>query len=678
MQVLSSRQTGADADGEQRAAGLARRGNRRRLAVFGGVFLLCLVAGQAWNYSRTELYRATARLQVVLPDAGGTPPASASGAAAMVTTTAQANQLQVLTSRPMLAKLARALAQDGLPLGGTDEEAAERIQAMLRVEPVPGTDVLQLEAVGESPKLLAAVLNRLPDVVRDEMVALQAQAADNKLDAARKELALMERSVAERRAAVERFRNSADVQTERDENEAVARSKGLNQSLSLAVEKEAAAHARVQALGDGTAPRGGLGARDDTTLTGMETRAAQMREELRDMERQYTPDFMAMDPRARALRARLAELERQVVQQRSAGQQSALQAAQLDLAAARAAVERLRTQLTEARPGLKTAASRFAQSKLLDDDLTQVEKARRELLERVARLEADQRRRTPSVTVVEAATRPMEPFDPDHGRDSLLVAGSSLLAALLVMGLVELFNRAPTPVARGGNTTVVVPAGWGPGMGPMPALAGAGGMGVVPQLGAAMPTASPGLLAPPAPALLQQDEAGALLAAAQGPARLAVAAGLMGLSTPELLALRAGDIDPASRQLRVGGSWARVLGLPAWLAQALPPAADPTAPLLRDAAGQALAEPDLQALLACAAVDAGLPQGATLNAELLRNTCIAWLVGQGLRFSDLPALVGRLDPGQVAAFAGQAAESPRRTPGEVALLMPALQQAPAA
>ena len=34
------------------------------------------------------------------------------------------------------------------------------------------------------------------------------------------------------------------------------------------------------------------------------------REEIRDMERTYTQDFMAMDPKARALRARLAELEK--------------------------------------------------------------------------------------------------------------------------------------------------------------------------------------------------------------------------------------------------------------------------------------------------------------------------------------------------------------------------------
>ena len=74
MQVLSSHQSGSDFEHQARAAGLARQGNRRRLAVFGGVFVACLVAGQVWNYSRTELYRATARLQVVLPDAAALPP----------------------------------------------------------------------------------------------------------------------------------------------------------------------------------------------------------------------------------------------------------------------------------------------------------------------------------------------------------------------------------------------------------------------------------------------------------------------------------------------------------------------------------------------------------------------------------------------------------------------------
>jgi hypothetical protein len=113
-----------------------------------------------------------------------------------------------------------------------------------------------------------------------------------------------------------------------------------------------------------------------------------------------------------------------------------------------------------------------------------------------------------------------------------------------------------------------------------------------------------------------------------------------------------------------------------WLESTLPEAAGGDALLLHDASGAALSEADLQALVALASVDAGLPQSASLAPETLRDTCIAWLLGQGLRFSELPALVGRIDADRVAAFAAHGTGGPRRQAAEIDFLMPALRLAP--
>jgi len=672
----------------QPAAGMAedhqaRRGNRRRLAVFAGVFGTALLLGQAWNYTRPDEFRASLRLQIGLPEAGV---ASAGSAVS----TALANQLQTLNSRPLLEKLARALAAAGRPLPGSPDEAVTRLQAMLQVQPVAGADVVALEATGPAPALLADVLNTLPDVIRAELVASQAHAADARLAGAQAELARLDQAAAARRAQLERFRGTAGLQAEREENDAVAQSKGLTVALNNAVEKEAIAAARLRTLDDSTtAGRAPSLARDDPTLASLETRASVVREELRDMERVYTPEFMAMDPQARAKRARLAELERQIAQQRVAGQQAALQAAQNELAGAHATVERLRAQLAAARPALRGESARFGQAKALEDDLAQVEKARRDTLERVARLDADERRREPTLTVLEAATVPTAPFRPDHTRDAGWVLGGALLLGLLAMGLVEVFNRAPRLLPAAPGPTLVMPGAWPPGA---PLLAGAPGPAAWPGL-AAPPGQPPALAAPAAgPAVLQQDEAAALLAAAQGPARWLCALALLGLTAQELAALRETDIDVPGQRLQVRGAWARLLDLPDWLARSLPqPAAD--RPLLHDAAGQALTDADLQTLLAFAALDAGLPQGASLPIEALRHTGVAWLVAQGLRFSDLPARVGRIDAERVAALAtqaglagaagaagatGPAGQGPRRPADAVVGLMPALRQAPPA
>lgn len=648
----------------------ARRGNRRRLLVFAGVFGASLLAGQAWNYARPDEFRTSLRLQIGLPDVGV---AGAAGAPS----TALANQLQTLNSRPLLEKLVHKLAAAGRPLPGSTDEAVGRLQAMLQVQPIAGADVVALTATGPTPTVLSDVLNSLPEVILGDMVASQARAADARLAGARQELARLDKAAGDRRAQLERFRGSAGLQAEREENEAVAQSKGLSVALNNAVEKEAAIAARLRALEDSVAAgRGQSLARDDPTLASLETRASVVREELRDMERVYTPDFMAMDPQARAKRARLVELERQITQQRQVGQQSTLQGARDDLASARATVERLRGQLAAARPALRGESTRFAQAKTLEDDLAQIEKARRDTLERVARLDADERRREPTLTVLEAATVPLAPFSPDHGRDSLWVLGASFLLGLLAMGLVEMFNRAPRIMPATPTTTLVMAQPWVPGQALLPGAApGAAGWSALPS--------SPGVpqtLAAPvaAPAILQQAEAAALLAAAQGPTRWLCALALLGMTASELAVAREADVDAHGQRLQVRGAWARALTLPDWLASALPQPAAADRPLLHDAAGHALDEVDLQTLLACASLDAGLPQGAGLQLEDLRNTCVEWLVAQGLRFSDLPARVGRIDAERVAAFARPNGAAPRRGLDEVDPLMPAVRLPPPA
>ena len=50
---------------------VSKRGNRRRLLVFGIVFVIVMLAGQAWNFSRPDEFRTSTRLQISLSDATG-------------------------------------------------------------------------------------------------------------------------------------------------------------------------------------------------------------------------------------------------------------------------------------------------------------------------------------------------------------------------------------------------------------------------------------------------------------------------------------------------------------------------------------------------------------------------------------------------------------------------------
>ena len=545
---------------------------------------------------------------------------------------------------------------------------------MLQVLPVQGSEVVELRAAGPDPRLLADMLNALPQVLQQEIASRQLSESEAQLSVARQELARLDRTAAERRSKLDAFRQRVGVLAERDDNEAVARSKGLNSALDVAVEKEAAAAARLSAVTQAVEQgRTSTQVRADPTLAALETRAHQAREELKELERGYTPTFTAMDPRARAIQARLVELEGQIAKQRVISQQAALQSAREEQVSAQAQVDRLRAQLGAARPAAARTALHFAEAKVLEDDLAQVDKLRRELLERVARLEADEQRRIATVTVVEVATVPSSPFRPDHWRDAAFVLAAAAVLALAVMGTVEVFNRSPLVTAPAGTTTLVLTPGWDPAQAqlghrvadPAPLLPG-------PQVPA-------GAAALPAPVqVMGQPAAAALLSAASGPTRFLCAAGLMGLTVREVLSVRPQDLDREVGCLRVGGQWSRELPMPSWLPGLLAETQPGAETMLHDAVGQALGESDVAAMIISAALDAGLEGAAAITWETLRNTCIDWLVGQGLRYADLPRLVGRVDAELLRALSTRHGESTRCNIDKVDFLMPALKLDPVA
>lgn len=649
----------------------ARRGNRRRLRVFVLVFLLVLLPGLAWDLLRPPEYRAAVRMQIT-PGVTELAPTPASGTPAPPPpdlSGAFLTQVQILTSRPLLEQVSRTLVAAGYPLAAAGADPVATLQRMIRAVPVSGTEVVEVEAISAPPELPALALNALVDAYRARMLTAHDAADAQELAQARDEVARLEKTVTQQRAVLENFRSQHGVvSSERDENVSLAGVKGLASALNTAVERAANADAKVRALREAMAGgRGNVQSRDDPTLADLERRASKLREDLRDMERVYTPDFMAMDPQARAQRARLEELEKQIVSQRGSGRDAALAAAQEEAAGAHAAVERLRAQIAAQRQDAQAFVARFNEAKALEDDLGQLETAHRTALDRLARLEASAAGRDPVLNLVEGASVPRDAFRPHYWRDGGLVAAVAFLAGLLAMGFVELFNRnAPAPAS---STTVVMPQPWVAAGGALP-LAGPAAAPLLPGGGPA------GLLAAPAlpPRELGQEEVAALLAACDGTTRFACAALLLGVDAEELTALRHGDLDAQAGVLAIGGASPRRLAVPAWLHPRVDGEAD--APLVANAAGAPLTTAELRAQVLCAAVDAGLEAAAGVTPEVLRHTCIAWLVRQGVRFSELAARVGRVDAEALAAYADLAADAPRQA-GAVEPVMPALREAPA-
>ena len=331
------------------AAETARRSNRRRLTVFLIVFLSTLLPGLAWNFMRPAEYRATARIQIT---PGAVSPRADNALAPNVAEQPGPRidvltQIQILNSRSLLEEVSRRLADGGKPAALLGSDPIADLQNAVSASPVSGTDIVEVQAVGASPQWLARAVNTLVDAYRERLFASHGTASQDVLANLRDEVERLGTSIAGKRAQLAAFRErSGVVSSERSENAALARIKGLSESLNRANEDAAKAEARLRTLRESAASgRSPVLSKDNPTQAAIEQRISATREQLRDMERSYTPDFMAMDPTARSLRGRLAELERQLSSNRSTSQQAALAASEEEVAGTRATIDRLRGQL---------------------------------------------------------------------------------------------------------------------------------------------------------------------------------------------------------------------------------------------------------------------------------------------------------------------------------------------
>jgi uncharacterized protein involved in exopolysaccharide biosynthesis len=644
--------------------------NRRRLRVFLAVFLLASLVGIAWVLLQPAQYRAEARLQIrpataaVSPAPVAAAPERAGPAPQRVEPAAAGSpfltEVQVLGSRPVLEQAVARLAAAGHDLGALGPDPTAALQQQIRIEPVSGTQVVELVATGGEAALLAPALNAVVEAYREHVAATYRSTSSSALADAEDEARRLDATVADKLAVVEAFRERHNiVSIEREENQVLARVKGLAASLNTANEAAATAEGKLRSLQESIAAgRAVVRARDNPTLANLEQRASMIREELRELERSYTADYIALDPRMRAQRDRLAELERQIAGARREGEAAALAEAEEAAASARETAERLRRQAAADQQEVQRFTARFNEYKALQDQLVELQGLQRAAAQRVTLLQASELGRMPAVQLLEAAVPPTEVWRPRYLRDAALGVAGAFLLGLLAMGFVELFNRRPPP------PPILVVAQPIAGM-PYPAFPAAAatlGHGATPTLAAAEPallTAQPAL-----PRELDADELAALLAAATDDARLAILLLLHGLTGEEARALGWDGVDLARRTLSVGGESARTVPLQDALADCLArrPAA-PGQPLLADAAG-------LDANLLCAAHDAGVDEPAEVTAAALRHTYVAFLVRQGIRFADLAQLVGRLPADLMAAYSRLAPAGPRLPLEAIERVMP--------
>ena len=635
--------------------------------MFLGTLAIALAASLGYTWLRPPEYRASALLQITA--ASESPAPRDVAGSAPESPKPFLTEVQVLTSRPVLEVVATQLKSDGRDLSEFGPDPVAVMQSRLEALPVASTNVVELVATWPRPELLAPLLNTIIAVYQERLALAFRSATNESIAQADDEVKKLEATVVAKRRDVEAFRIRNDiVSLQRDENEVLARVRNLSTSLSAANDRVAAAEGKARALSESAAAgKVTVRSRDDPTLANLEQRASQIREELRDLERGFTPDYLAMDPKVIAQRARLAELERQIVAQRAASQQTAIVEAQEELASAQGASARIQSQMSLSRQEATQFNARFNEYKSRQDELGELETAYRDAVQRRAKLEATERARTPTTKLLEAATTPQQPWRPLYWRDTALAIGGSLALALLVLWLVELLNRSE----------------------PQPAV-----VLIQPQPGALLYEAAPQAIANrTAPAMslggieptllprqttflreLRVDEVAALIGASDDQIRLVMGLLLSGFTLDEVLELRWSDVDLARGTLRAGGASGRNLDFGGALRRLIETAPKASgSEMLVGSADHPATRDSIDAQVLGAAHDAAIEDAPQVTSACLRHTYIAFLMRQGIRFGDLTRLVGPLPADAISTYSALSPAGARRAFTQIQVLYPALQ-----
>lgn len=662
--------------GDFEAAAWTRRANRRRLVVFLATFVVVAIAGLIYDYARPAVYEANARLNFATPSIQRIEvPAPGSAPVTGDRPFSVSDEMQYLSSRPLLTTVWDGLKHASVPppdhLSVNDPVAT--LQAMLSVQPVDQSRIVVLRARGGQPEFLAAFLDRLTAAYQESLAKRYQVASSGELVDIGDEARKLQDAVVAKRKQADAFRAQYNiVSVERDENQVLSEVKGTSTALNLANEKLVAAEGRVKALEESQAAgRSVTRARDNPTLAELEKQAATIRADLREVARTFTPEYMDIDPRVKSQRARLADLEQQIVAQGQSSQGAAMQEAREALVGARAAVASLRAQLAANQQSVQSFTSRFNEYAAMQEEVKRLEVLRQKAVERQAALGAESGSRRPQVQVVEGASVPTSPASPPYARDAGIALACALVAALLTMGIVELFNRPPARPA-----TIVVPQTWsartidGPVLGALGADAARMQLDVAPA-----PVTTPVL---PAPLLLPRelgdDELAALMAASDERLRVAIALLAIGVAPHEVVALQSSMVDREHALVRVAD---RTIAIPPGVASLIADLGPSGPGLVTDRNGVAMTEAALDARLLYAAHDAGLDDVEEITAAAIHHTYAAWLVRQGIRFSDLAGIVGHLDADRLRNYARLAPPGSRRSLETLDAVLPAIRgQAP--
>lgn len=623
----------------------------KRMLIFLIAFLVTLVVAMSYVLGRSSIYSSRATLLTVAKTA-------VDQRSDDIDIQHVAIQKQLLLGAEMLAETTKRLQSH--PEIKTALTTAD-IRSMLDVRSVADTNLIEIVAEGSNSGLLPVLVNTWLDAY---LAARETEITKTTGDTTQRiqiEITGLTEKIAQKRAELEQFRDHHQiVSTAREENEALARLKGLNDSLNKSVEEEVKAKARLDSIKKSIAKGQAVVPKEDTQrLAILEKRAQELKEELADLDRRYTREYMALTPSLKVIPEKIETLQTEIRQLRSAGQAIVLAEAEQEFSAALQTSLAIREQLAAHKKKAAEFTARFTEHEALKTDLEGLEQRLREAQDRLVQIETKYSRKFPQVDVVERATTPVHPIWPDYTRDSLIALASALIMGLIAVWVVEFLTRKEKAKLAINLSGVHI----------------YGSEDAAREVANQLPLAQPRLLDQYAvqPALIggtiqeiAPQTIQRLFQAGNPKEQQLIALLLSGLTLDEIATLNAQSFDPENNQFSLSGPHARTIPLNPALKKLLQAGGYP----LMSNAGQALSLDDLAVLLTCAIVDAGLTPSEGISAGALRQTYLLYLVQQRLRLSDLEQIVGHITPAELSALSQFAPPGPKSAVQTINLFYP--------
>jgi len=621
-----------------------------RFIIFGIVFVISATIGLTYTYSRPAIYRSSATLLT----------------SAMTAIDRESNvadiqhvaiQKQILLGYELVAetlsRLKASATNNSLP-----QFTASDIRNLLDVVPVAETNLVEIRAEGSDLEFLPLLINTWIDVYLDARAEEIKKLTGTTASVIEEELKGLTDKINTARTELEAFRKNNDIlSTGRDENEALARLKGLSNSLNRASEDEVRAKANLDAIKVAIANNQTVVPNQDQgSLQDLEKRLQELREKLTELDKRFTRDYLNLQPELKVIPEQIKKLEDEIKNKRQYGKNIVLTEAEKDYVAAQQTVKDIRAQLNDHKQQVAQFTSKFTEHEALKTDLEGLEKLYRDTQERLVQIETSHKEKYPQVTVISRAYLSHEPVRPNYTRDAIIAIVSSILLGLFAVWITDYLTRKQeyqSPITLSGIHMYTPAADM-----------------INYQQAAVKPLEQQqnNALASPLHRELSSLQLRALLNASTLKGKQLIGLLLSGLTIEEAASLKVDQIDLETATLIVTDSVPRTIAISRSLKS-----------LFEQSCGYPVwnadkpeSSEDLAASLLCAAVDSGLPNPMEINAEAIRHSYIAYLVRQGLRLSELEQIVGYLEPIVISGYSSYSPPQKGRGIEDIELLHPAL------